>query len=329
MSLQDRYTDPHVCGINKFLERDIDMLMAEELRVNPEFCQWVINQLNVRTSIRYPAIHSNVSVVEDGSEADVVATFECSAGLYRLYIENKIDAQMMPDQLERYLRRAQNEMNRGEIQLFSVLFFTPTNYLPVSMPAGVTRLTFEDAAMALRSQMRNQSLRCDYRASLLEKASPLKSAQARDAQVAAMEPYVREWWDRVYAMLEREFDDFFTPPRTRYPRSVFFAPQTYGMASYLRVDFKGHKGEVDLAFKNVPLMEMGVFLRNFSAVPGRLIRNRESSALRIDGLLPFVIADGTEIIPTKVRACYQAAYDLLTFWKNNRKAFDDFVARFQ
>ena len=29
-----------ICGINKFVERDVDMLLAEELRVNAAFGKW-------------------------------------------------------------------------------------------------------------------------------------------------------------------------------------------------------------------------------------------------------------------------------------------------
>jgi hypothetical protein len=34
-----------ICGINKFVERDIDMLRAEELRVNEAFGRWDIEQV--------------------------------------------------------------------------------------------------------------------------------------------------------------------------------------------------------------------------------------------------------------------------------------------
>lgn len=316
----------HTCGINKFLERDIDLLLAEELRVNPEFCKWIFSRFNNSNQVSYPAVSSNISVVEDGSEADVIANFKSTTGIYRLYIENKIDASLMPDQLERYFRRAKNDVKRGEIKSFSIVLFAPSNYAEIHLPDGVTRIHYEDAALALQSY--SPSLRSEYRASLLNKACPLKTAQSRDMYVATVEPYIKDWWDSVYSMLNQEFSGFFLPPRTRYPRSVFFAPQTEGMPNYLRVDFKGHKGEVDLAFKNCPFAPMADFLKNINNVPGRLIANGKSCALRIDGLDPFIISDGKYIIPTKVRACYQAAYILLSFWKMNRGSFDEFVKRF-
>jgi hypothetical protein len=313
----------HVCGINKFIERDVDMFMAEELRVNPEFGRWILGHFKVADRVVFPATSSNVSVVEDSSEADVVATFNTLSGSrHRLFVENKIDAMLMPEQLERYVRRAEGEVRRGLIESYSVLFFTPSAYLQSRIPEGVVQISFEAATAALRAQ--SLGLRSEYKASLLEKALPLRTPSARDAQVALTDPYIKNWWDAVYVMLETEFPGFFHH-KTRYPRSVYFAPENPGQAPYLRVDFKGHKGEVDLAFKNVPFDALSTLVRELSPPPGQLVPNRNSSAIQVSGLAPFVISDGFDIIQTKVRAAYQAAYDLLSYWRAHRDAFDRLV----
>jgi hypothetical protein len=122
-------------------------------------------------------------------------------------------------------------------------------------------------------------------------------------------------------MLEREFPSFFIH-KTRYPRSVYFAPETPGQARYLRVDFKGHKGEVDLAFKNIPATALRQRTTQMENLPGQIVSNGKSSAIQVAGLEPFVISDGFGIIETKVRAAYQAAHALLTFWSTNRASFD-------
>jgi len=115
-----------VCGINKFVERDVDMLLAEELRVNAAFGKWVMDKFGVSADLIFPAAHINVSVVEDGSEADVVATFRTTSNLnHRLFVENKIDALLMPEQLERYVRRAEGEKRGQLVSGFSILFLRP------------------------------------------------------------------------------------------------------------------------------------------------------------------------------------------------------------
>ena len=307
------------CGINWFVERDIDMLMAEELRVNAGFCDWIMNKFGKSEELIFPALSTNVSVVEDGSEADVVATFKTKSNLiYRLFIENKIDAILMPEQLERYVRRADGEVRRQFVSDCSILFLTPSTYFATKLPDGVKQISFEETAQALVAQ---GDLRSQYRASLLMRALPLRTTAARDAHVVATDPYIADWWDRVYAMLDRDFPGFFVH-RTRYPRSVFFAPETPGQGRYLRVDFKGHKGEVDLAFKNISATALGELVGKMDALPGLIVSNGRSSAMQIAGLQPFVISDGFEIIETKVRSAYQAAHTLLTFWQKNRSNFD-------
>jgi hypothetical protein len=122
-------------------------------------------------------------------------------------------------------------------------------------------------------------------------------------------------------MLEREFPGFFIH-KTRYPRSVYFAPETPGQGRYLRLDFKGHSGEVDLAFKNIPAAALRLKVSSMDGLPGQIVANQKSSAIQIAGLAPFVISDGFEIIQTRVFAAYQAAHTLLTFWQRNRAQFD-------
>jgi hypothetical protein len=310
----------HLCGINKFVERDIDMMLAEELRVNPEFSRWIMSHFGSTDELAFPAASTNVSVVEDGSEADVVATFiTISDEKHRLFIEDKIDAILMPEQLERYVRRGEGEQRRGLIARYSVLFFTPSTYFSATLPSGVVQISFEAAAQELRS--RSTDIRSSYRASLLEKALPLWSSAARDKKVVETDPYIKEWWDNVYRMIEREFPQYFRH-KARYPRSVYFAPEGPEQAAYLRVDFKGHKGEVDLAFKNISSDALEVVLKKLGPHPGKLVVNGKSSAIQIAGLQPFVISDGLAIIDTKVRAAYEAAHNLLQFWKSNRETFD-------
>jgi len=312
--------DEDLCGINKFVERDIDMLLAEEIRVNSDFSRWVLAKFDIAERFEHPAIMTNVSVVEDGSEADVIATFKTPSGdLHRLYVENKIDATLMPQQLERYVRRGEGEIRRGSVSGFSVLFVTPSSYRRTVLPPEVRQISFEEMAQHLRS---SSDLRAGYRASLLSKAIPLASRGLRDANVSETDPYIKGWWDKVYEMLDREFPNFFIH-KTLYPRSVYFAPETAGQGKYLRVDFKGHKGEVDLAFKNIPAEDLKVVLAKLEAVPGVLVPNGKSVALQISGLQPFVISDGYDVIDTKVRAAYQAAHDLLRFWERNQIAFDN------
>jgi hypothetical protein len=88
------------------------------------------------------------------------------------------------------------------------------------------------------------------------------------------------------------------------------------------VYFKGHKREVDLAFKNVPEGALRDCTSKMTGLPGHIVANGRSSAIQISGLQRFVISDGFDVIDTKVGAAYQAAHTLLSFWQDNRAEFD-------
>lgn len=111
-----RQTVPE-CGITRFQERDIDLLLAEELRVNADFGRFVMQSFGLDGRLRFPARLTTVSAVEDGTEVDVMALFDREAGgTHALLIENKINATEMPDQLMRYARRAANDVAGGGSQ---------------------------------------------------------------------------------------------------------------------------------------------------------------------------------------------------------------------
>ncbi|MBV1934154.1 MAG: hypothetical protein KUG59_05665, partial [Parvibaculaceae bacterium] len=312
------------CHIHSFQERDIDLLIAEELRVNTAFAEWFVHQAAPYLSLKGTAVRTRVSVVEDGSESDVIACFRDGNGrIHRIFIEDKITAPMMPKQLERYLRRAEAELLRSEVTGFSVVLFAPAAY-SATLPDGVTSISFEDAADALRKFSNDP--RSAYRAAFLDDAVPTTSVGERDIRIVETDPYIADWWDKVYLMLDREFPGFFLPPQIQYPRSVYFSPRTSAMPNYLRVDLKGHLGEVDLAFKNLPVKSLTTGLAGLEA-PGQLIENSKSSALRITDLAPFQITDGYKIIETHVRTAYAAAATLLTYWSKHQEVFDRLIVR--
>lgn len=310
-----------LCDIARFQERDIDLMLAEELRVNPGFSRWFIEQGGGAFQCSHPAVKVEISAVEDGSEADIAALFDDSAGnKLRLFVENKITAQKMPEQLERYVRRAKNEVARGVTIGWAVKLFTPRNYWSRSCPEGVQHISFEAVADFMKRSTVDP--RAEYRANFLfAAASSIRSQSERDLYNAETQPFIKEWWDAVYDRLEEMFPGYFIH-KTKYPASVYFAPATLGFPSkWLRVDFKGHKGEVDLAFKNCDPKRLSALLRDMPDCPGRMVINGKSAAIQISGLPKFVIADGLSIIESHVVPSYKATYDLIEFWKSHESDF--------
>src|SRR3974390_226134 len=96
-----------LCEVKSFLERDIDIWLSEELRVNPAFSRWFCQQVGLPADeIEHPAIRTRISVMGENGETDVEALFHLASGrTIALLIENKIEHSLTSDQVERYFDR--------------------------------------------------------------------------------------------------------------------------------------------------------------------------------------------------------------------------------
>lgn len=304
------------CDISWFIERDIDIWLSEELRVNPAFARWFAARAGLPEQALFPATRTQPSVVDETGETDVEAIFGSQGNAtFALLVENKITAGFQRDQIARYIRRGEIGVERGKWTEFAVTVFAPRQYATTGLPENVRAISFEDAAEFLRTK--GGDLRTVYRADFLERA-----ARGKIFAVEDYDPFRIEWWNAVDDMVRREFGDFFLIARRDFPKSTYINPKCPGMPSYLRVDLKGHLGHVDLSFRNVPLDALASAVADTEGPEFKLIENSKSSAVRIAGLQPFLVGDGLGIIESRVRSAYEAAFKLLGFWKANRDIFD-------
>jgi len=195
----------------------------------------------------------------------------------------------------------------------------PAAYSVSSLPDGVRSISFEEAAKAIRTD--GADPRAEYRAAFLEQA-----AKGKIIALGDYDPFRAQWWNAVDAMIRREFGGFFVNDRTAFPKTTYVNPKCADMAGYLRVDLKGHLGEVDLAFKNVPMDILSPLLDSIKPANTKLVQNGKSVALRINKLEPFLVSDGLDVIESRVLPAYSAAHELLRFWKENRQTFDQVVS---
>ena len=304
------------CDIGWFLERDVDLWLCEELRVNGDFARWFLDRAGGPADVAVPARKTQVSVMTENGETDVLALFDLPGGkTFAMLVENKITAGFQKYQLEGYLRRGSFGNEQELWDGFAVAVFAPARHPGHGSHPDVKSVTFEDAASHL--DRAGQDPRTTYRARFLERAAHGKIVTLED-----YEPYRIEFWDAVEDAVRRQFGTFFVLNRTAYPKTTYINPKCAGMAKYLRVDLKGNLGQVDLAFMNASFEAIEDAVRVGLPAGMRLVENGRSVAIRIDDLAPFLVADGLGAIEAAVVPAFAAAKRLLVFWKENQAAFD-------
>jgi hypothetical protein len=90
---------PDTPPIEAIIERDIDLLLLEEMHASRDFVDWLISRTfdsNERCSEFISARHS---VSNEGGESDLILVFrDMSGGTCGLLLEDKLNAPPQPDQ---------------------------------------------------------------------------------------------------------------------------------------------------------------------------------------------------------------------------------------
>lgn len=312
-----------LCSIHGFKERHIDLFLAEEFCVNADFGRWFLEQCGGAPNCIFPAFDTEISVHGEEGESDVAVLFEREEGPpHRLFVENKITADKMPLQLERYIERAEAEIKSGRTGGHSIALFAPRTYHDPTCPEGVAFISFEDAAKCLRSI--SSSERISYRAEYLEAAAK-GSRNARQ-----VEPHIKKFWEAIYEIVEGKFGDYFIRPDK--PPLSYYSPKTLEWPSSKRIrpDFHWRKGEVNLIFQNVNRQRLEQCIKETGHRPGKVREGNKFVAICVSGFAKFSPeSDDPSATDTqnRVNEAYGKVQELMDYYIENRdvldKAFDD------
>ena len=88
--------------IEAVYERDIDLLLVEEFFCDIEFIRHFLRETSIPLPLSIDSVSVTRSVTDKTGETDIVVEYESLDGPICMLIENKIDANFQPGQIERY-----------------------------------------------------------------------------------------------------------------------------------------------------------------------------------------------------------------------------------
>ena len=150
------------------LERDMDLLIMEEFISDPEFAQIFLDAVGISGIYTIEeAIHSMRDA--DLGESDIVLILQIDNKRHAIHIEDKVDAQAMPDQRKRYSLRAEKDIADGLYDTYSVLIVAPEKYLSVNKEAK--KYEYQVKYEQLHNHFsRKSDLRSQYKLALIDRA---------------------------------------------------------------------------------------------------------------------------------------------------------------
>ena len=225
----------------RLYERDIDVLMQEELIFNEAVCEVFSRALGLKS--HFHVTQCALSVVDQTGETDLLARFT-DEGDNRgvILIENKIDASFQPAQPERYRARANEIATNGEAA-YCVLI-APRRY-SIGKADSISHfdacVSHEEIAEAVGA---SQTDRAKHRAALLLRAVE----QARSSYMIIPAPQVTGMWQRVFEIADAEFPLLRMKPPTAKGADSWWFVFKGDLPPRITIDWKVRRGTIDLSF---------------------------------------------------------------------------------
>ncbi|MFV0156795.1 hypothetical protein OBK27_13055 [Empedobacter falsenii] len=231
----------NVIPVESIRERDIDLLLIEELTVNDSFLKWFITQCNLPISDKL--IGAWRSITDFGlGETDILLAYQSNQKIIYVQIENKLDADFQIDQHLRYKQRGENYIKQSTCdQVFSILC-APKTYIERQSNFELT-VTYESILHFFES---NNDLRLSFKAQLLKIAI---EKLRRGYQPVNSVP-VKEFWSSYFKMVEKEYP-MFTMRRLKdvIPHDSDWPMLYDNQLPHVTFYHKWKQGNVDATFK--------------------------------------------------------------------------------
>ena len=108
-------------------ERDVDLILIEELRCSPDFVRWLVRRVS-NSSFDTSSVSHSKRRMFNRREIDITLSIKGASGTAVLLIENKLDTAEQPNQAQSYKEEAKTIVERGEAWEAHTVLVCPERY---------------------------------------------------------------------------------------------------------------------------------------------------------------------------------------------------------
>lgn len=182
---------PSIFETSIIRERDLDLLLIEELYASPSFWNWLVRHLNLDSLQGARFVSACHSVKTELGESDVEIEFTANGRRGMLMVENKIDASFQKDQSVRYVQRAKRKARDGYHSAQTVLL-APKKYSGGHCCGFDRTISYEDLLDWFGAE-KQLGERRTYKLALLN-AAIRKGSASGDGKHPHSVAFFREYW---------------------------------------------------------------------------------------------------------------------------------------
>lgn len=287
-------------------ERDIDLLLLEELTVSEAFARWLVARVFSSGPVLQRVLSVRHSVCDASGESDLELIFSDESGRrLAVLIEDKIDAPAQPDQADRYRERAARGVEAGSWQEARTCLVAPREYVSHDADRYGVKIEYEEIAACFAEVVAGDA-RAQYRVGVMNAA--LEQARrgytlVKDAAVTAF--WSQYWLDAGHLFPELEMQD--SGDRGAQATWIVFRPKH--LASPRAVNHKLTMGVVDLTteYSATRVPELAVRWASLLAPDMSVVATGKSLSVRVS-VPPLEIRMDYSTQSEDARAGMRAAY---------------------
>lgn len=255
-------------------ERDIDLLLLEELNVNEQFASWFLHQASPSDSCATRCMGAWHSVTHPQlGESDLEVIYEDG---FAVLVENKVDAPAQPDQAVRYIQRGLAGQQAGLWQSFLTCIVAPSRYIDMNAEAQIydTQISYEKIRDWFKSR---GDQRAEFSAYVLEQAID----QNRRGYSPIADDDVTQFWLSYWETASRDFPALeMSRPGAKPSNSDWPDFRPKALVKELNIVHKMASGSVDLQVRSYGdrLEEIGALVGDTNS---EIVQAGKSAAIRM------------------------------------------------
>ena len=298
------------CNYNNISERDMDMMFLQLFSSDVGFVEVFLREAEIPSnSVSVVAIELSKTDPVLG-ESDITVILNVDGKQIELLIEDKIDAIAMPEQPERYIKRAQKAVDHGDCEAFECYIVCPQKYYDNNESARKyphwisyeTIRNYLDQNSSPLNQAYSQQI-----SQAIEKAKKPPEVVLNENANAFFRKY-KDYQEHFYPMLDL---------RTSRNANGYWAYYATPLAN-VYLDHKLREGRIDLTFNKAAekisdLKQIAEWLRkhDMSNVRAKVISKSGSLQISVPEL--DYSRRFEEVDPEDLQICFEAIYELVKF----------------
>ena len=258
--------DYNIIPVESVQERDIDLLILEELNVSLDFSQWFINKLDLEQPTSKIKAFRSISDYGLG-ETDILVSYSIKTKTNFILVENKIDASFQDSQFERYKERGENYIQKKECDMYYIVLIAPKSYCE-NQSNFSNCISYESIKKYFIDK---KKIRADYKAEILS----IAIEKERRGYKAVNSIPVQAFWKSYYEYKNSNHKTF----RMNKPDIVPFNSDWIQLFSErlkeITFNHKLEKGFIDATIKIIPNLK--------SEIPDwiKIIEHKKSVSFRV------------------------------------------------